>query len=108
MNSALVPKSSAIEDIIQGTEPTLRCLDKSTGDEIRLQIHQALRNHKSAKPNISRQDRSAIKSLRQDKSIHILRADKGNATVVMDKTEYDRKVADILNTDCYQELRKDP
>ena len=108
LNFALVPQSSPVEDIIQRTEPTLRHLDKSTADEIRLQVHQALRKHKPAKPNISRQEQSAIKSLRQDKTIHVLRADKGNATVIMDKSEYDRKVADILHSDCYRELRKDP
>ena len=108
MNFALVPQSSPVEEIIQRTEPTLRHLDKSTADEVRLQVHQVLRKHEPAKPNITGQERSAIKALRQDKSIHILRADKGNATVVMDKTEYDHKVADILNSNCYRKLRRDP
>ena len=108
MNFALVPQSSPVENIIQHTEPVLRHLDKSSADEIRLQVHQALRKHKPAKPNISRQEQAAINSLRHDKTIHILRADKGNATVVMDKTEYDRKVADILNSASYRELQKDP
>ena len=62
----------------------------------------------SAKPNISRQEQAAINSLRQDKTINILCADKGNATVVMDKTEYDRKVADILNSASYRQFKKDP
>ena len=108
MNFALVPQSSPVEAIIQQTEPTLRRLDKPMADEIRLEIHQALKKHKPAKPNISRQDLSAIKALRQDKSIHILRADKGNATVVMDTSSYNNKVRDILDSSCYRELRKDP
>ncbi|XP_022110911.1 uncharacterized protein LOC110990303 [Acanthaster planci] len=63
MNFALVPQSSPIEDIIQHTEPILRHLDKSAANEIRLQVHQALRKHKPTKPNISKLEQAAINSL---------------------------------------------
>ncbi|XP_022102344.1 uncharacterized protein LOC110985555 [Acanthaster planci] len=108
MNFALVPQSSPTEDIIQHTEPILRHLDKSAYDEIRLQVHQALRKHKPAKPNISKQEQAAINSMRQDKTIHILRADKGNATVIMDKTEYDslNKSLDRATDNCRSDMRR--
>ena len=52
------------------------------------------------------EDRSAIKPPRQ---IHpLLLADKGNATVAMDRVEYDHKVIDRLNSGSYRELRRDP
>jgi hypothetical protein len=108
LNFALTPQSLPKEEIIQATEPTLHRLDKTTADEIRLDISQALRKHKNPKPNTTREDRSAIKSPRQNKYIHILLADKGNATAVMDWVEYDHKVMDILNSDSYRELWRDP
>ena len=108
MNFALPPKSIPVEDIIQSTEPALQHLNKTTADDVRIQLYQVLKQAKPPKTNISRQELAAIKNLRQDQSIHILPADKGNATVVMDKVDYDNKVTDILSTPTYRPLRKDP
>ena len=49
-----------------------------------------------------------LRNLRADKSIHILKADKGNATVVLGRVEYDNKVLALLNTQTYKELKSDP
>ena len=46
-------------------------------------------------------------NLRADKSIHILKADKGNATVILDRLEYDNKILALLNTSNYKELIKE-
>ena len=52
--------------------------------------------------------KDAVRNLRTDKSIHILKADKGNATVVLDRIEYDNKILALLNTPTYRELKSDP
>ena len=52
--------------------------------------------------------KDAMRNLRADKSIHILKADKGNATVVLDRVGYDNKVLALLNTHTYKELKSDP
>ena len=49
--------------------------------------------------------KDAVRNLRADRSIHILKADKGNATVVLDRVEYDNKVLALLNTQTYKELK---
>ena len=49
-----------------------------------------------------------MRNLRTDKSIHILKADKGNATVVLDRVEYDNKVLALLNNQTYKEVKSDP
>lgn len=38
----------------------------------------------------------------------ILPADKGNATVVMDRDVYDQKIRTLLEDDTYTKLRRDP
>ena len=38
----------------------------------------------------------------------ILRADKGNATILMTKEDYNTKVRGLLETATYQQLGKDP
>ena len=40
--------------------------------------------------------------------IHILKADKGYATVVLDLVEYDNKILVLLNTSTYRERKSDP
>ena len=41
-------------------------------------------------------------------SIHILKANKGNATVIMSKTDFEDKAKDILSSDTYNKLKRDP
>ena len=99
-----------MEEFIQSIEPSIRKLEKQKADDIRIQINQVLKNVKPPKSNITRLEYQAIKGLRADTSIHILKADKGNTctTVVMDRSEYDQKVKDILDTDTYTCLKKNP
>ena len=50
-----------------------------------------------------RRDRSSNRN-----SIIILPADKGNATVVMDRVEYSKKLADLIGNGGYCKVKKDP
>ena len=70
-------------------------------------MRQVLEKLKSLKPNISKEERLAIKSLQNDENI-ILLADKGNATVVIDKVEYSNKLADLIGNGGYCKVKKDP
>ena len=50
-----------------------------------------------------------MKGLQSDKKIKIIQADKGNATVVLDSTEYDKKVQELLgDKTSYSILKDDP
>ena len=46
--------------------------------------------------------------VQDDNSIIILPADKGNATVVMDRVEYSNKLADLIGNGGYCKVKKDP
>ena len=75
----------------------------------RIKICEAIRKAKEPRQNISKKERQAWKDLQKDKSIRILRADKGNASVLMNASEYDEKVHDLLeNKDAYTVLKSDP
>ena len=51
----------------------------------------------------------ALKELRNHPDIVVLKADKGNVTVVMNKQAYDNQILDMLNdTTTYEPLRTDP
>ena len=44
-----------------------------------------------------KEERDAIKELREDKDIQILQADKGNVTVVLEANNYESKAHDLLD-----------
>lgn len=58
--------------------------------------------------NMHKEKQAALKTLKQDKNIVILPADKGNATVVMDAAQYEEKVASLLEDTVYEKVKRDP
>ena len=77
---------------------------------LRARVATTLRNFKTPKCNVSREEKSALRSLKQKSKsdIVILSADKGNCTVIMNQTDYDQKAKALLNTDAYVTVRNDP
>ena len=59
--------------------------------------------------NLLPQECKAIKSPQEDDCILVLPADKGRATVVMDRTQYDEKISSLLDDrKTYKKFAKDP
>ena len=70
-----------------------------------------LRLHReSSKPpqrNIIHEEEEALKELKKDESIVILKADKGNATIITNATEYNNKINCLLSDSfVYSKLSK--
>ena len=83
-------------------------IPKARADELRWKVKQALEKSKPPKPNFSKMEKQALKMLQYDNSIIILPADKGNATMVMDRVEYSNKLADLIGSGGYCKVKKDP
>ena len=61
------------------------------------------------KHNLSKSQHNSIKSLALDDNIIIKEADKGGATVIMNKSFYQSKIEDMLsNQEYYEQLDNDP
>ena len=75
--------------------------EKHRADGLRSDVAKAVMKHKAKekRSNISLEERIAFQSLHTDKTIKILPADKGRATVIMKETEYDTKIAGLLGDD---------
>ena len=59
--------------------------------------------------NLTPDEQKALKRLKTDENIVILRADKGRMTVVMDKTDYNDKMDSLVNDkQTYEVLKRDP
>ena len=91
--------------IASAVEKGLKPLGNSPSVDIaRAKITQILSNWRPPTPNLTEEEFKALKQLQQDKTITILKSDKGNATVVMDKNDYEEKKVDV--TGRQQNLRK--
>ena len=68
-----------------------------------------LNKQKIPPPNMKPVESRALRSLKRDTSIVIIPADKGPATVVLDRSTYDQKIQTLLSDeDTYRRLSKDP
>ncbi len=99
LNFAVVPRIIPKEEIVQRLEPKLYHLMNDAACNIHARLPRS---------NLSKNQKDAVRNLRTVKSIHILKADKGNATVILNRTDYDKKILALLNTPTYKELKRDP
>ena len=92
LNFAVVPKWIPFTDIIAATESTARQLDSDKAKWLRIGVSKALSRAHTPKSNLDKGMHRAIKALQKDNNIVILPANKGNVTVVMDRTEHVSKM----------------
>ena len=68
-----------------------------------------LRRAKPPKPNITNEEYMALKELKKNDQIVILKVDKGGATVILNKEDYVAKMKTHLDlSECYKKLNKNP
>ena len=77
--------------------------------EVRRKIANILNKARLPPSNLSPDEKRALKSLRKRDGVVILPADKGRATVIMDRCDYDEKMNRMIKEgDTYKELSRDP
>ena len=105
-NFVLSPKSLPMVDIICGVEEGLQKVnDAAAVSTARSKVAGVLKIARPPKRNIDKEEEQALKELKEDKDIVILKADKGNCTVIMDRPDNDQKINVLLNdNDIYSEL----
>ena len=103
MNFAFTPKRVPVKEIITAVEQIFRETPKTrpAGD-----ICNILKKSKPPKClNISAEERRATKNLKMNEEILVLLADKGNATVIMNKIDYKKQISAMLqDTKTYSRL----
>lgn len=107
LNFAITPTLIPYLEIIKSIESTLELLTPDLSEEYRWKIRGALEREINITPNITKQELEAIKCLEEDSTIKIMRADKGNKTVVMDSMDYNKKIESMLKTTDYKQLKND-
>ena len=104
-----VTHPSIVNEYIIACEKASWKLPANESAQLRAEIVGTFKSAKAPISNVSKEERKAIQTLQKEKSIKILAADKGRATVIMDTSEYDEKLANMLSDDStYTKLKKDP
>jgi hypothetical protein len=97
-----------MKDLISRIEQAIHHLPTDTAEEIQQETSWIIRHAKPQKNNTLRVEREALLALRNDDSIMILPADKGNATVILSSTDYNSKIRALLDELVHKRLTSDP
>jgi hypothetical protein len=107
LNFALATPQSNL-DMACAVESIKTKLHPVLGMEFSWKIRSMLQKSKPIISNITREEYVTIKSLKLNKNIRILLADKGNCSVVLDETTYKDKLNTLLESRAYEILCSDP
>ena len=109
LNFAVSPEQIPYDDFIVATEKACWGLPQEQSELLRAEIAGTLKNAKPPKSNLDKGERRALKSLQKEKSILILPADKGKATVVVNTNNYEEKVNNLLQDGkTYEKMDSNP
>ena len=109
LNFAVAPNRIPNEEIICDIEYGIKSLNDEDKDKVRQECAIILNKVKLPKKNLSNEQLKALKNLRCNHKVVTLKANKGGATVVMDKEEYNNKMRDHLhNSGSYEKLNENP
>lgn len=108
LNFAPTPTSTPTLQVISGVERAITGLPVDAAEEVRSEVSRVLKRTTTSRPNITKEERAALRKMRNDDSIVVLPADKGNASVVMLSTDYKQKIQAILEDEAYRPLNRDP
>jgi hypothetical protein len=109
LNFAISPTSVLVDNLICCIEDNIKNLTDEDKGLVRQDCAIILRRVKPPKSNVNKEERQAIKSLRNNTSLAILRVDKGGATVVMNQADYNTRMIDHLSqSGSYKKLPSNP
>ena len=109
LNFAPAPKRIPTKEIVASVESALKRVSQDSASSVRTQMISLLRSAKPPPSNLTPEDLKAISTLKKDQDLMILPADKGRATVLLDREEYDQQIVDMLSDEkTYRKINKDP
>ena len=94
-------------DTITAVEEGVQQLKEEDAEDLWGWVCGILRHAKLPKDNLTKDQRKVLKELRSLEDEVILPSDKGNATVMMTRENYNTKLRGMLETGTYRQLKKD-
>lgn len=103
LNYAISPTKIPINDVISNIEVAIKNTDQDVAEEIRQDVAKILRRAKPPSRNISKDESLALNNIRKNKNIIILKANKGNTIILMDRSEELNYLFNVLKNNGYEE-----
>ena len=85
-------KNPPIIQYVVAIEQVCTKMEEDKAEEFRVQVKVAIQRIQKSKPNITREERTALTKLKKDPSRMVLAADKGVALGVMNMEDYKRRL----------------
>ena len=108
LNYSITPTTIPALELVAKIETVLAGMPTEEANTIHADLSSVIRRTQAPKPNCTRNLIAALKSLQQNDNIIILPADKGRATVILNKEDYIRKCNEHLENGPYIKIKKDP
>ena len=108
MNYSVTLAALPAINLVAKIETTLTGMTTEEADTIRADLSPIICKANPPERNITRKQSTSLKCLQQNENITILPADKGRATVILDKEDYIEKCNEHLTSRPYTKLKKDP
>ena len=106
-NYAMVPRSPPITEYVAVIEQACSKLQQGDAEKLKGEVKSIIKKTCNP-PNITREERKAIRGLKEDKSRMVLTADKGVSLVVIDTADCKKKAEELLQQPTYQPFPSDP
>lgn len=103
---AIRPKKTPIDDVIVDIETTLKFKQHSIKYEIREETKKCIKQANKYQQNTI--DYEPIIKRLNERDCFVMKADKGNKVVVMDKKDYKQRTSKLITDYGYKELKKSP
>lgn len=105
---AVSPKNIPFKSIICNIENGTQGLSSNDRELLRQECSLALLKSKRPRSNLDKEGREALKSIRNNDKIVVLKADKGGATMVLNKEDYIHKMNEHLSCGSYKKVNSNP
>ena len=99
---------ATVADGIAVIEQACTKLEEGKVEEFRVQVKAAIPKIQKPKPNITREERTALTKLKKDPSRMVVTANKGVVLVVINTEDYKKKAKELLNQNTYRAITSDP
>ena len=101
LNYAVTPKEGPKDDFIVATEVACKALPATEACQLCAEVAGILKSAKlPPPPNITTDERKALETLKKEKDVMFLPADKGKATVIIDTDKYIEQ-EEVMLSDSY-------
>ena len=106
LNFAVTLNTLPTTDFITGIEGAAGKLTPEMAHDLKTEVTEYLIKKERPTSHLGKQHREALNKLQKDDTIVILLAHKGNVTVMMEKTDYQKEMEELLQGGSYKTERE--